>query len=105
MKMTVSEYDFIEAFRRHDRDRSWSMAGLKAMYEFLCELDDSCGVESELDPIAVDCDFAEYESMEEYIRDYGDADGKVTTLEELEDSGETSIIRIPNTPHFIAQSR
>ena len=66
----VSKYDFSEIMRRV-RPENFSHLGLERLFEYLDEFE---GLE--FDPIAVCCDFAEYESVEdfnqEYAKDYTD---------------------------------
>ena len=71
MKQTINFYDFQKAFQDL-RPNSFTYDGLRALFEYLEELEDSNGEEIELDVIALCCDFTEYESVEEYARDYND---------------------------------
>lgn len=69
MKTTVSKSDFRDAFKRMDRD-NFSYDGLGALYDFIEEIDEGCGKESELDVIAYCCEFTEYENIEEFHGNY-----------------------------------
>ena len=40
------------------------------MAEYLDELDDDCGTESEFDRVAIRCDFAEYKSLVAWAEEY-----------------------------------
>ena len=71
MKQTVYFYDFEKEFKAL-RPNNFSYGGLRALFNYLEELEDSTGEEIELDVIALCGDFAEYESVEEYARDYND---------------------------------
>lgn len=71
MKQTINFYDFQKAFQDL-RPNSFSYQGLRALFEYLEELEESTGDEIEFDVIALCCDFTEYESAEEYARDYSD---------------------------------
>lgn len=73
MKQTINFYDFQKAFQEL-RPNSFTYDGLRALFEYLEELEDSTGDEIEFDVIALCCDFTEYESAEEYARDYSDND-------------------------------
>lgn len=71
MKQTINFYDFQKAFQDL-RPNNFSYQGLRALFEYLEELEESTGEEIEFDIIALCCDFTEYESVEEYARDYSD---------------------------------
>ena len=71
MKQTINFYDFQKAFQEL-RPNSFSYEGLRALFEYLEELEDSTGEGIELDVIALCCDFIEYESAEEYHNYYSE---------------------------------
>ena len=70
MKQSINKYAFIDAFNEI-RPYSFSYEGLKALYEYLTEFEDESGGELELDVIAFCCDFSEYETVDEFLADYG----------------------------------
>ncbi len=70
MKTTVSIYDFRDAFRQYGRADNFSYDGLRVLFEFLEEYEDSTGSEVELDVIALCCDFSE-EMPEDVAKNYG----------------------------------
>ena len=66
MRMSLSAYDFVDkmtAIRPHN----FSRAGLFELFDYLNEVDENL----EFDPIAICCDFTEYENLEEYTENYG----------------------------------
>ena len=69
MKQTINFYDFQKAFQDL-RPNSFTYDGLRALFEYLEESEESTGEEIELDVIALCCDFIEYESIEDYQNDY-----------------------------------
>ena len=71
MKQTINFYTFQKAFQDL-RPNSFSYEGLRALFEYIEELEDTHNEEMEFDVIALCCDFTEYESAEEYARDYND---------------------------------
>ena len=71
MKQTVSSYQFVESFRAAGRESQFSRAALFALFEYLEDYEDSCGVELELDPIGICCEWAEYPSALEAAKAYG----------------------------------
>jgi hypothetical protein len=101
MKTTVNMYDFIEAFRSCDRMDNFSREGLELLFEYLEEYEESCGVEVELDVIALCCDYSEdtWQSIAEnysieYDENENEDEGKNVVRQYLEDNtqliGETS---------------
>ena len=53
--------------------------GLDALFDYLEEFEEDTGTQIEFDPIAICCDFSEYDSLEEIIEDYN----SIETLEDL----------------------
>ena len=97
MKRTVTEYEFVNAFDEMDRGHNFSRAARFALYEYLTDLEDDCGIEIELDVIALCCEFTEYESLEELIEAFYDEDDEQPDYIEdvalmLEDC--TTVIRV-----------
>jgi hypothetical protein len=59
MKMTVYLDDFRRAFHDCGRGNQFSYEGLEVLFDCFEELDDSTGQETELDVIALCCEFEE----------------------------------------------
>ena len=59
MKQSVSKYDFERAFADCGRKDQFSYDALNALYDWFEQYDDDCGTETELDVIAICCDFSE----------------------------------------------
>jgi len=59
MKSTVSVYAFRDAFRDCGRGDQFSYEALGLIYDYFEEIEESCGTEIELDPIAVCCEYTE----------------------------------------------
>ena len=66
MKMTLNVYDFVDKFMKI-RPHAFSRPGLFALFDYLNEVDENM----EFDPIAICCDFTEWDSLEEYQEGYG----------------------------------
>lgn len=64
MHITISVHDFREEFKRMGRGEQFSYEALGLLFEYFEELEDSCGMEIELDPIAICCEYAELEPMD-----------------------------------------
>lgn len=60
MKKTVSMNHFVDGVE--EADSSFSYNGAKALYEYLIELEADIGEDIEFDPVAIRCEWCEYES-------------------------------------------
>ena len=86
MKKNVTEYEFVNAFDDCGRGNNFSRLGRFALYEYLTDLEEDCGVEFEFDVIGLCCEFTEYESLEDFRNSYG------TEYETLEDVEEATVV-------------
>ena len=59
MKTSVSFSDFCDAFRNADRNENFSYEGKRALFDYLDNYEEECGVEVELDVIAFCCEYSE----------------------------------------------
>jgi hypothetical protein len=79
-RVTLS--DFRDAFRSHGRRDQFSYDGLRVIFEYLEEYEDSTGSAVELDVVAICCDYVEMtpeEIIEAYSIDFDpDADDAET---------------------------
>ena len=91
MKNTINEYDFVRAFDEANRSDNFSRSGRFALYEYLTDLENECGIEIELDVIALCGDFTEWESLDEFRENYGEE------YQSYEDIAERTVI-IANYP-------
>lgn len=71
MKQSINFYDFQKAFQDL-RPNSFTYEGLRALFEYLEDLEDSTGIEQELDVIELCGAYNEYESAEDYHNDYSE---------------------------------
>ena len=69
MKTTVSNHDFVEAFRAYDRLDNFSFEALDLLFAYFEEYEESTGAEIELDVVAICCDFNE-SNPDDIIADY-----------------------------------
>jgi len=97
MKQSINMYDFERAFKNFERD-NFSYDGLKALFEYLEEYEDSTGEEVELDVIALCCEYMEYDSLKEYNDDYGT---KYSEIDAIQD--DTTLIKIDDNSFIIQQ--
>ena len=97
MKMTMTEYDFINQWPT-SRINQFSREGLLALFDYLERLEQDCGINIEYDPIAFCCDYTEYDSIQDASLDY---DG-FNTVEDFEDY--TRVIEVPNSKKLLIQN-
>ena len=86
MKQTINSYEFIDTFRAHGRQTQFSYDGLRALFEYLEEMEDGMGEEMELDVIALCCDYSEFASAKEAALEYG-----MTAEEDKDEQDEDAI--------------
>ena len=98
MIKTINEYDFIDAFKKMGRTDNFSNSGLIALYEYLEMLGDDLGQEIELDVIALCCEYAEYDNLEEFQADYSE---DYQTIGDIE--SDTTVIMIDDDSFIIQQ--
>lgn len=75
MKIIVTHYSFVEAFRACGRENQFSYPALCALFEHLERVEEDTDTELELDPIAICCEWAEYPTALDAAKDYGYLDG------------------------------
>ena len=63
------------------RPDNFSYQGLKLLFEYLTELEESCDMNIELDVIAICCDFSEYD-IDELLSEFREDDETREDLEE-----------------------
>lgn len=66
---TFNEYDFINEFKAYDRMDNFTMHGLRVLFNSLDELANDCGMNIEMDVIALCCDYNEL-SINDIVNDY-----------------------------------
>lgn len=86
MKQTLSHYQATGLiYEVYDNQFSWEASGCLA--DYYENLEEEIGEEIEIDPVAIACDWSEYNSDEELIEAYGyriDADDDTNCLDEDE---------------------
>tara|TARA_Y100001938_G_scaffold128048_1_gene181473 strand:+ start:300 stop:599 length:300 start_codon:yes stop_codon:yes gene_type:complete len=98
MITTINEYDFIDAFKKMGRTDNFSYRGLIALYDYLEILEDDIGQPIELDVIALCCEYAEYDNLEEFQADYSEDYQTIGDIER-----ETTVIMIDDDSFIIQQ--
>jgi len=69
MKTTLNTYEITDALT-NDENAAWSYNGAKALAEYLEDYEEECGIELELDVVALRCEFTEYASLEDWLMEY-----------------------------------
>ena len=69
MKKTINFYEFSRWFEKN-RPNNFSRVGLIGLFDYLEEYEDATGNEIEFDPIALCCEYTEYEDLEEFHANY-----------------------------------
>lgn len=59
MKQSVNFHGFVQAFKEAGRMGNFSYDGLEMLFEYFEAYEEDCGIEIELDVIAICCDFNE----------------------------------------------
>jgi len=95
MKQTIRENEFVHAILGDDYN-NMSYDGARALFEYIEEYEDQTGEDTELDVVAIRCEWTEYENIEEVSKDYD-----IDNLDDLRDN--TSVIEVPNSDRLIIQ--
>jgi len=70
MKQTINKTQFVTAFADMNRAENFSVEARELLFDWFEEMEESTGEETEFDPIAICCEFAESD-LEELSREYG----------------------------------
>ena len=93
MKKTLTTREMVDALRR-DQNAGWSYEGAKALIEYMKQLEEYIGEDIEFDPVALRCDYTEYENALDCVNDYhagGDIETEKDALDYLE--SHTTVIQ------------
>ena len=99
MKKTMTLFDFLDEFKKI-RPNNFSRDGLTALYNYLVELEEDMKEDFEFDPIALCCEYTEYENFKDFQKQHDEFDFK--TMDDI--WGVSSIIEIPPSDRFIVQN-
>ena len=99
MKKTINFYDFERAFVSDTYKNQFTYEGKKALFDYLEEYEDSTGEQIELDVVGLCCDYAEYDSLEDFQADYGHEE--YADIEAIQDN--THVIMINENAFIIQQ--
>lgn len=85
MKQTITVSHFDDAFINMNREDNFSYEGRHALYDWIVDLDEQLETETELDVIALCCEFTEYDSFADIQANYRD-------LEDLDDLQDITVV-------------
>ena len=89
MKERVTETDFVDRFVQINRENNFTYYGRLALFEYFEQLEEDIGEEIDFDPIAICCDFTQYENLAELNEAYG------KDFKDLEEVGDyTQVIEV-----------
>jgi hypothetical protein len=98
VKDTITIYQFTDWFRSGEGYKNnFSYDGLGALFDYIEELENDMGEDIEFDPIALCCEYSEYDSFEELKDDYDN----IESIDDLYDW--TTVIHIPDSNGIIIQ--
>ena len=104
IKQEITQWEFVDRFKKSAPD-NFTNRGLETLYLYLYELSEEIGEDIELDIIAICCEYAEYDNLEELMEDYGQIiptyTDKSRTLETLKEY--TNVIEIHDSTGLIIQ--
>lgn len=69
MKRTLSKNEAVALLLR-DENASWSIHAAEALVDWITEVEDSTGTETEFCPVAIRCDWDEYATLHEIAQAY-----------------------------------
>mgnify|MGYP003637364788 CR=1 FL=1 len=69
MHKTLNVDDFRQAFKDYNRGENFSYEGLELLFDYFEELDESCDQKTELDVIAICCEYSEM-TKDELLESY-----------------------------------
>ena len=98
MKTDVNFYTFRNWFNTN-RPNDFSYNGIVALWEMLEDYEDSTGEEIEFDPIALCCEYDEYDNIEEFHKTYDKED-----YPDIESIQDNTMVWEFGTESFIIQS-
>tara|TARA_R100001443_G_C3316619_1_gene169047 strand:+ start:293 stop:595 length:303 start_codon:yes stop_codon:yes gene_type:complete len=99
MKETITKYQFRNWFRSSDNYKNnFSYDGLGALFDHIEELENDIGEDIEFDPIALCCEYSEYDSLVDFQEDYSE---DYQTIGDIE--SDTTVIMIDDESFIIEQ--
>ena len=78
MKITINENYFVNTFKNENSDykNNFSYSGLKALFNYLEDLEEELNEEFTFDYIAIACDYTEWKNFAEFQEQYPDIESE-----------------------------
>ena len=100
MKQSVTRFDFVDWFRGSDTyKRNFSYDGLNSLFDYFEQLEEEMENEMDFDPIAICCEFSEYENLEEIKNNYSSVE--INNIDDLR--YHTNVIEVNDSDKLIIQ--
>jgi len=93
---TITKSQFSDEMVKH----GFSYKGSKALFNYLEQLEDDCDIKIEFDPIALCCEYNEYDNLKECLTEYDNLELK--TIDDLRD--HTQVIEVDGLDSIIIQA-
>ena len=98
MYQVITSSEFSDWFLKSETYKdNFSYKGLKSLYNYFIDLENDTDDNIEFDPVAICCEYSEYENLEEIKNNYND----IETIEDLRD--HTQVIEISGSDKIIIQ--
>ena len=100
MKQYISKYHFTNWFLSSDTYKNnFSYEGLNSLFDYLEQFEEDMGEEIDFDPIAICCEYSEYENLEEIKNSYSSVE--INNIDDLR--YHTNVIEIDDSDKLIIQ--
>ena len=74
MKQKITRHEFTNLFEQYNRKENFTYNGRLALFDYLGELEEDTGEQIECDIIGFCCEYSEYASALEAVKEYAGAD-------------------------------
>ena len=93
---TITEYQFRDEMVKH----GFSYDGSTALFNYLEQLEDDCNIKIEFDPVALRCDYDEYDNLKKCLTAYDNL--QLKTIDDLRE--HTTVIEVEGSDSIIIQA-
>ena len=98
MKQSITRADFVGWFWSSDTyKRNFSYEGLNSLFDYLEQFEEDMGEEIDFDPIAICCEYSEYENLKEIKKSYSSVE--INNIDDLR--YHTEVIEIEDNDRLI----
>ena len=98
MFQEITSSQFTDWLQSNDTYKNnFSYEGLKALYDYLENYEEETGQKIEFDPVALCCEYSEYDNLQSVIENYNST--HIQTIDDL--NYNTSVIEIKGTDRII----